>query len=162
MSGSHEVFGEVVRGDETWSQLHGGQNILFFTGGCAVEQSPPKCVWTTILMCSSGTGWERSSKGCNMRVNKKKKMQSLFMKQQCQISLASNSFSRIREWRVFQPESGSGRRDPVLALAALGWQVKGCSSTMSRIHWDLRAENRKKKKRNVCVRLACPESDLHL
>lgn len=93
------------------------------------------------------------SKGCKHagKQTNKKKMQSHSMKQQCQISLASNSFPGFREWRVFQPKSGSGRRDPDLALAALGWQVKARSSTISRVHWDLRLKT--KEKMFVCISL---------
>lgn len=97
MSGSHEAFGEVLRGDEMWSQSHGGQNILF-TGGCAVEQGPPKCVWTAILMCNSGTGWERSSEGCNMQVNQKPNAIT-FHQTTVPDQFSFKFLSRIREWR---------------------------------------------------------------
>lgn len=102
-----------------------------------------------------GLGWERSSKGCNMQVNKKK-TQSHFMKQQCQIILASNSFPgfgsggfsvqnldldggiRIWPWPHWDDKSRVAHPQSAAFTGTSGWKLKKkclCASRLPRVRF---------------------------
>lgn len=117
MECSERLCGEMKR-DRSCTEV---RTSFFFPGGCAVEQSPPKCVWTATLTCSSGTGWERSSKGCNMRVNKTKKNAIT-----CHETTVPNQFS----FKFLFQDSG------VESFPARVWIWTEGSGFWPRPHWD--------------------------